>query len=125
MKHILIFLFAIAVISCGTPQHQGPTYYYSTELKIPDSLKEKHAQYIKELVSASNFHMTGGDYEDPEDVIAKAESVADRVYGVEVEGLDMVVPNSYTRKFIPADQLTPELKNMLDSLKRGGKAAHY
>lgn len=125
MKQILILIFTVVLVSCESNDHQGPTYYYDTEIIVPDSLKEKHAKYVKELISASNFHMTGGDYEDPEDVIEEAERVANNLYGKQVEGLSMVLPSSYTRKFIPEHQLSPDLKHMLDSMKQGGKAGKY
>jgi hypothetical protein len=125
MKTLFAFVFLLLLASCGFKRYEGPLYTYSVEKIVPDSLREKQATFIRETVSAASNQMTGGDYEDPEDVIAEARRTSKELYGVEIEGLNMSVPGSYTLKFIPVHQMNPFQKRILDSLKAGGRAKTY
>ncbi len=75
------------MVSCYKPSKR-PKYplYTGFELRkiVPDSNKAKMAEWITKTVSATNFHMKGGDYEDPEEVIEQAEETAENIFSVEV-----------------------------------------
>jgi len=85
---------------------------------VPDSLRSAMVDWIKETVRAASYHMTGGDYEDPEDVIEQAEETANRLFSrtFEYEGLRM-----YNRRESPKDvayvDLTGGQKEIFDYLK--------
>lgn len=90
MKKIFALLSLIIIVSCGPRVDHSNTeiiYDYATRKIMPDSNKIKMAEWITKTVSATNFHMTGGDYEDPEDMIDELEDVGEDLFSVEVEGL--------------------------------------
>ena len=83
---ILSFLLLVfSLISCE--EKQEIHYRYKTIKVVPDSLKEKQQLFVVETVKAASFHMTGGDYEDPEDVIQQAKTTFEDIHGIPVEGL--------------------------------------
>jgi hypothetical protein len=102
MKNLII-LFVLVNILCSCDINERE-YRIAFETIIPDSLKSKQLIFIKETVSASNFHMSGGDYEDPEDVIEQAEITFNRIYGVPVKGL-ATWGNEHPYEFIPFNKL--------------------
>ena len=91
-------------------------YEYS---HIPDSLRPQMAQFIKETVSAASLHMTGGDYEDPEDVIEQAEETAEHLYARTTIALTMWSPNDY-RVNIKVSDFTPRQKRIYDLIVKNG-----
>jgi len=96
MKKVLLFLSLIIVIS--SCNHYSDNYVLSNVVYIPDSLKDKQAQFITETVRAASQHMSGGDYEDPEDVIYAANSTFENIYGIKVECLYNTVSGIYIHK---------------------------
>lgn len=78
-----ILLFSILFFSC----EDYPKYIRTYESTLPDSLQEAKQKFIIELVTAASYHMTGGDYEDPEDVIQQAAYTFDEIHETYVEGL--------------------------------------
>lgn len=74
--------------SCDTsPIDKSPKYELTYVNIVPDSLKDKQRKWITETVSATNLHMTGGDYEDPEDVIEEASDQSKNLFSVSVPTL--------------------------------------
>ena len=97
MKKYLIILI-ISLISCSQPKDYIDTTYYnlSYEIIVPDSLKSKQEQFIKDIVKNTNFHITAGDYEDPEDVISEANYTFTKIYAVQTEGLTNLKFGTFT-----------------------------
>jgi hypothetical protein len=89
---LLIFALILLFTSCSTPQERKLMHYhdnYSYYIKdiVPDSNKEKLKLFILDGIKNTNFHMSGGDYEDPEDVAESLENIGTRLYSVQKEGL--------------------------------------
>jgi hypothetical protein len=62
--------------------------------------------------------MSGGDYEDPEDLLNEAENLSYRVYSVEVEGLVLKrSKDDWSPLFIPFYKLNQQQRVYFDSLK--------
>jgi hypothetical protein len=117
MKIILIIMSILILSSCSESDVKYPVYNYTVGEIYPDSCKIKAANWIKETVAATNFKMSGGDYEDPEDVIEQCEETAQKLFSIKVEGL---IKTSYSGSygiFIPKNELTKYELHILDSLK--------
>jgi len=86
MKKVLLSIGLITVISsCNHVNTHG--YILRSITVVADSLKDRQATFVTETVRAASQHMTGGDYEDPEDVIEAANNTFEHIYGVHVECL--------------------------------------
>lgn len=121
MKLFLTLLAFVPLFlwSClDEPKVVYPQYTYGKEKRIPDSLRMKYAEWVKQTVAAASSHMTAGDYEDPEDVISQAEETGERIFEVEAEGLYIIAREGEWRRFIPKEDLTPEELKILEKLKR-------
>ena len=115
MKTLLLLTLAIGMMGCGT--EPKVKYSYGIESITPDSLKDKKAQYIKDLVSAASLHMSAGDYESPENLVYAASRCFDGIYNVDVEGLTIRHEDIYMPQFIPFDKLTKEQKIIFNDVK--------
>lgn len=110
MKKLLILSLTIITCllwSCSTETTPPIEYRYTYQLEVPDSNLTKMTTWITTTVSAASQHMTGGDYEDPEDLVEETTRQAQQIFAVKVEGL-----NKYKRKggqtdyvFIPFPEL--------------------
>lgn len=116
MRDYLVIFTAFAMIgvmllSTASCEGQPPTiedqYEIGYKKMVPPENVDKMADFITKTVSASNLHMTGGDYEDPEDVVEAAERTAKNLYEVEVEGLYYKYQKEYSWEwaFTPKDSL--------------------
>lgn len=93
-------------------------YSIDTEEIILSENKEKATIFIENLVSKSNFHMTGGDYEDPEDVINQAQQTALEMYGTKVLGLSVDInDDGFSDKFIPTTEFSKKDSIIYNYLK--------
>lgn len=111
----IIFVFSLINFSCDK---KYPCYEYSIQNQVPDSNQKAHREYIVKLVSAASYHMSGGDYEDPEDLLSEAEFLSYRVYSVEVEGLVLKrSKDDWQPLFIPFHKLNQQQRIYFDSLK--------
>ncbi len=101
-------------------QIKEPSVVMVTEISIPDSLRPAMADWIKETVRAASFHMTGGDYEDPEDVIEEAEEVAERLFARSFtsEGLRFIRYDASFTEDVPYEKLTNYEKKVFEELKK-------
>lgn len=88
--------------------------------KVPDSVKPQMRAYVKELVSAASFHMTGGDYEEPEDVIDEAWGKAEESFRSEKTLFYLVYTSAYngTEQRVQSEDLPPLQKKVFDYLHR-------
>ena len=124
MKKITSFVFANLLIigllflvnSCENHVDRSPKYLLTTTVIIPDSLKEKQRQWIKETVSATNLQMTAGDYEDPEDVIETATESSKTIFGVEVYTLQRMDYSQNDYHTVEYNLLSPKEKVILQNL---------
>ncbi|MFZ3016003.1 MAG: hypothetical protein WA101_03370 [Minisyncoccia bacterium] len=106
MKKRTIFLSAIliaicfAVSSCDKPKEESKklTNHLDTLFNeygngvldasivsvyvdyVSDSLQSERAKWIKESLSAASYNMTGGDYEDPDDLVRQLEETSARLF---------------------------------------------
>jgi len=113
-------IFSLLLSSCGyTSRENFPVYMLTTIEYVPDNLKQEHRKFITETVRAGSQHMTGGDYEDVDETIAQAERTADRIFSIEVLGLEKVLyegtHNAIRLEIKPSD-FTPYEKQIFDSL---------
>jgi hypothetical protein len=94
-----------------------PKYKYAIDDYLSDSAKIKMATWITETVKATNNQMTGGDYEDPEDVIEQLEETGKRLFSVRIEGLSIQEKQDGWWTFTAKPELTKNELVILDSLK--------
>jgi hypothetical protein len=113
----LAFLLLLVVTLASCNQTEYPIYKYGTESEIPDSLKVKYSEWVTETVKASNNNMTGGDYEDPEDVIAQAEITGHNIFSVEVEGMYITECSECMWDFTPVSKMTPKQLIIFNRIK--------
>lgn len=121
-KKLFLLLISISflLISCGIGENKKSTkpeivYNYTQITTIPDSNLVKMRDWIIKTVEATNKNMTGGDYEDPEDVIEQVEETANRLFSVKEDALQ-ILSNGYWST-IPKNRMTKEELHILDSLK--------
>ena len=119
MKNLFLFLMLSLLVSCkqaNLPKYTN--YSIDTEEIILSENKEKATIFIENLVSKSNFHMTGGDYEDPEDVINQAQQTALEMYGTKVLGLSVDInDDGFSDKFIPTTEFSKKDSIIYNYLK--------
>lgn len=109
-------IFAIAFLSLiGCDEY--PKHVLGVRSNVPDSLKDKQANFVIETTKAASFHMTGGDYEDPEDVIEKANEIFERIYSVEVDGMFTYPGHGAHPTFTQESDLTPSQLIIYKELK--------
>ena len=120
MKNLIfILVLSMILISCGNrPKPVYKTEYSYAQFDIvPDSNKVKMAEWITKTVAATNCQMTGGDYEDPEDVVEQVEETANNLFSVKEDGLFYKTKsNDYWQK-LTKDRMTKKELRILDSLK--------
>ena len=94
-----------------------PIYSKTQVIYIPDSLKVKHREWIKETIRASNQHLFAGDYEDIDETIIQVEKTADRIFEIKTFGLRKKFSDKTFDylDYIPNELNTYE-KQILDSL---------
>lgn len=114
----LAFLIAIVTIFASCERRvKYPIYSLARISCVPDSLKEKHREWIKETIRASNQHLSAGDYEDIDETIEQVESTASSLFEVSVMGLrKQVDSDAYSAINLTPNELTPYERTVLDSL---------
>lgn len=120
MKKLIVIIFtSLLFISC---ENQNEILYsYKVQYVVPDSLNERKEKFIIELVSASSFHLSAGDYESPEYVIIQARKEFDEMYAVPIEGLNIRTNQDYYPTFVPYDKLNSEQMEIFHKLKSNTK----
>lgn len=118
MKRILLPIILIFLASCGKEQVNYPNYSLEKTEYVPDSLKAKHREWIKETIRASNQHLSAGDYEDIDETIIQAERTGNSLFKTSVIGLRKEIDENYWNDIVlkPNEMTQYELK-VLDSLK--------
>jgi hypothetical protein len=86
---------------------------------VPDSLLSEMAKFIIETVSAASLHMTGGDYENPENVIFQAEKTANKIFSRRATALKMWNQEEYAIKITIKD-LTPRQTRIYELVSKYG-----
>jgi hypothetical protein len=117
---LMVFSLTVTIHSCKQKvekQIEYPKYEYAMDNYLSDSAKIKMAFWITETVKATNNQMTGGDYEDPEDVIEQLEETGEKLFSVKIEGLRIKQNAGSYWEFIPKPELTKKQIQILDSLK--------
>lgn len=116
MKNLLFI--AVLLIGCR-PEDKVvyPIYRYETKIDIPDSLREKQAEWIKETVRATDQHLGAGDYEDPEDVIEEVTETSEKLFSKQIEGLNITYSPDQWSIFVPYSQLNEKQKEIFNKLK--------
>lgn len=106
-------------MSCNTQKQKDVTpkiYYRYTQITvIPDSNMVRMSEWITKTVEAASKNMTGGDYEDPEDVIEQVEETAERLFSVKVDALEFLKDGYW--KTLTQERMTKEELHIMDSLK--------
>lgn len=109
MKKLLLISIVLLLFAC----EKDFDYKITIGVYVPDSLKEKHREYIKELVRAADQHLSAGDMEDAAYTIRQAKWTADELFGLRIQGL-----SKYTSDFIAPEQMTKEEKEIFEQLKK-------
>ena len=117
-KIISILILSVFLLAGCEPPVQYPQYRYAVEDQVPDSNKVKMAKWITETVSAASLHMTGGDYEDPEDLVQQCQYTADKIFAVPTEGLERLEGEHTYWFFIPKKDLTESQLEKFERLKK-------
>ena len=110
----LIIVLGLFAVSC---EGDYPKYRIDSELIVPDSLKNKQANFVIEVVKSASYHMTGGDYEDPEDVIEQANETFIEIYSYRVECLVKIPCHGCYPQYTTIDKLSPEQLKIYQSIK--------
>jgi hypothetical protein len=114
MKYLLIII-TILFYSCQEEKY--PKYELTTMMYVPDSLKVQYADYIKELVRASNQHLSAGDYEHIDRTIKQAENIANNLFAVKTIGLQKCIDDNYWNCFeLKKNELNEKEIKIFDSL---------
>lgn len=116
MKTIKLLLASLLLTSCFEKVNY-PNYSLIQVNYVPDSLKVKHREWIKETVRASNQHLSAGDYEDVDQTIIQATWTADELFQVSAIGLRKSInDNRWDDLELTPNEMTPKEKKILDSL---------
>lgn len=113
---ILLIIGLLFIIGCVEDKIY-PDYKYSTRLGVPDSLKEKQAEWIKETLRAADQHLGAGDYEDPEDVVEEIAKTSEKIFGRQLEGLEITRDPNEFPVFFPYSQLDGKQILIFNKLK--------
>ena len=113
MKTIFTFI-TVVLIGCSN----YPKYEIAVTTKVPDSLNQRREQFIIEVVRAASLHMTGGDYEDPEDVIEEADNIFIGMYATPVKGLRVWNCHGCYPEFITPKEMDVEQKLIFEKLSK-------
>lgn len=112
---LLLFIILIAVSSCTNTKHNR--YELAKIDYIPDSLIEKHRNWITETVRAASQHMSAGDYEDVDNTIRQAGWQADEIYERSEMGLKFCVDDNYYNCIhLRRSEMSTREKYILDSM---------
>ena len=99
---IIIILFLFLLVSCET----YPKYSIYESYVLNDSLKSKKLDFITRTMSATNFHLSAGEYNNPEDVVRELNKVFNQTYEEKITGLKIHFSNTNSIR-IPKDKLDP------------------
>lgn len=116
IKTILFLCILLVFVSCDNKTY--PYYQLGNGTYVPDSNKVKLADFITKTVSATNLNMTGGDYEDPEDVIVQAERTGEKLFGVNTVGLIVHDTDNSYGEFIPKSRLSDKQLIIFNNLSK-------
>lgn len=117
MKKLAVLIAIITIFASCETRVKYPRYSLVRISCVPDSLKEKHRDWIKETIRASNQHLTAGDYEDIDETIQQVERTASSLFEVSVMGLKKEVDSEvYNDITLMPNELTPYERTVLDSL---------
>lgn len=90
--------------------------------EIPDSLRERAAKLIADIVAGASSHLSTSDYEDPEDLVEAAGAQAFRLYAVTERHVYLTfVPegkNENYRRSALYEDLIPSQKKVFDFLNK-------
>lgn len=88
LAKMLLVAVLFSFIACKKDMSIKYPIYSKTKVSyIPDSLKTKYREWIKETIKASNQHLSAGNYEDIDETIEQAEQTANNIFEVETYGL--------------------------------------
>lgn len=114
----IIILTLLLFMSCDNNNYNPyPHYSYGKQSYLPDSNKQKVADFIIKSTSAASLHMSTADYEDPEDLIEQADRTGTKLYSVLGEGLYKRNCNECSINFLYKNELTEYQLKLFDSLK--------
>jgi DNA replication initiation complex subunit (GINS family) len=113
MKKLLIVLSAFLLICCEKKYESN--YKLEIGCHVPDSLKEKHREYINQLVRSANQHLSAGQMEESAYTIRQAKWTADELFCVRIEGLS--ASKYSTPDFIAPEDMTEAEKEIFKNLK--------
>jgi hypothetical protein len=90
------------------------------EMVVPDSAKPKMTEWITKTVSAASLHMTGGDYEDPDDLVEEVCDQAKEIFSCKekINKLVYLAKGSDSWQYVEYQDLTPSQKKVFDFLNQ-------
>jgi hypothetical protein len=119
----ILSLLCFLIVSCGTSKDENgrplyPKYEVGSYRLVPDSLRHKQREWITKTVAAASNHMTGGDYEDPEDLVDEVTEESYTVFSVDVATLSVKTCSDCYWDNLDPRLLTTSQKATLDSLQK-------
>lgn len=134
-----LFLATYASIGCGSKSdadaqshsatletlleevgYERAEVYIRYEIVVPDSMRLIMAKWITETVAAASSRMTGGDYEDPEDLVEEVSDQGKKIFGEKREVISLAyVPKGGTysgREVVGIENFTPQQRKIYDFL---------
>jgi len=116
----IMFVFLLILPSCSkTSADDNETVSYMRI--IPDSKREKAAEWVRSVVEAAyKYGHNGGDLDDPEDVVAEARRTAKDIFGELTIGISIHRSWVGYIEFIPYDKCSSRQKALCDKFKETG-----
>lgn len=111
---VLSFFLAVGFSLVACEETNTDRYTLMESSVLPDSNKQKYADFIQATVSAASSHMSGGDYEDPEDLVREATRTAYQLYSVPAWELGICNPSC--NRYRIGHTMTEDLVRLEDSL---------
>lgn len=116
----IVFIFLLILPSCSkidADDNETVTY----QRIIPDSKREKAAEWVRSVVEAAyKYGHNGGDLDDPEDVVAEARRTARDIFGELTIGISIHRSWVGYIEFIPYEKCSPRQKALCDKFKDTG-----
>lgn len=122
MKTILILLLPLTLLfSCFKKNNDKevveiyPQYRIAYEYIVPDSSKQKYAEFVTKTITATTSNVNSGDQDN---VIRQIEETGFKIFAKNIEGLEISKCNSCYWVFIEKSSLNEKQLIIFDSLNK-------
>lgn len=123
MKNLILLMFVVTILgSCSFEKtSEYPRYSISIMEHTPDSLIDKKAQFIVDVVDAASNRGMGGDYEDVDDTIEEAKKTANQIYSIKISCLHIETSSQDYGSNVSPSAMTKYQRVIFDQLCNEGE----